>query len=94
VASLGPVVVSTADQSDTVALGIVDQAVDLLGRLATAAGAGPLPVALSGGLIAPDRPLRERLIHHLVDRRRVSVLEAPVDPCQGGPVLAERLTRR
>jgi N-acetylglucosamine kinase-like BadF-type ATPase len=94
VAALGSVVVSTADQGDGVASAIVDLAVELLGKLATAAGAGALPVALSGGLIAPDRPLRERLTRHLVERQRVSVLETPVDPCRGGPVLAERLTQR
>ncbi|HRP08856.1 MAG TPA: BadF/BadG/BcrA/BcrD ATPase family protein, partial [Gemmatimonadales bacterium] len=53
VARLGPVTVTTADQGDAVAGSIVSQAVDLLGRLAAAAGAGPLPVALSGGLLAP-----------------------------------------
>ncbi len=94
VAALGPIVVSTADHGDPVASEIVDRGVELLGKLAVAAGAGPLPVALSGGLIAPGRPLRERLIRQLVERQRVSVLETPVDPCRGGPVLAERLTRR
>jgi glucosamine kinase len=94
VAALGPVVVSTADQGDAVATGIVDLGVELLGRLATAAGAGPLPVALSGGLISAGRPLRERLMRQLVERQHVSVLEGPVDPCTGGPVLAERLIRR
>jgi glucosamine kinase len=94
VAALGPVVVSTADQGDPVATEIVDRSVELLGKLATAAGAGALPVALSGGLLAPGRPLRERVIRQLVERQRVPVLEAPVDPCRGGPVLAERLTRR
>ena len=94
VASLGPVVVQTADQGDAVAADIVDRGVELLGKLATAAGAGPVPVALSGGLIAPGRPLRERIMQQLVERQQVSVLEAPVDPCRGGPILAERLTRR
>jgi N-acetylglucosamine kinase-like BadF-type ATPase len=94
VAALGPVVVSTADQGDAVATEIVDQGVALLGKLASAAGAGPVPVALSGGLISAGRPLRERLMRQLVERQRVSVLEAPVDPCTGGPVLAERLIRR
>ena len=94
VAALGPVVVGSADQGDPVANEIVDRGVELLGKLATAAGAGALPVALSGGLISPGRPLRERVMRQLVERQRVSVLEAPVDPCRGGPVLAERLTRR
>ena len=94
VAALGPVVVGSADQGDPVANEIVDRGVELLGKLATAAGAGSLPVALSGGLISPGRPLRERVMRQLVERQRVSVLEAPVDPCRGGPVLAERLTRR
>lgn len=89
VAALGPVVIATADDGDTVAAAIVDQGVDFLGRLAAAAGAGPLPVALSGGLIAPGRPLRERLMHQLVVKQRFTVLEAAVDPCRGGPVIAQ-----
>ncbi len=89
VAALGPTVVETANGGDPVATEIVDQAVRLLGRLASAAGAGPLPVALSGGLLAPGRPLRDRLIRELVTEHGVTVLEAAVDPCRGGPVIAE-----
>jgi glucosamine kinase len=89
VAALGPIVVETAKLGDPVADGIVDEAIRLLGRLALAAGAGPLPVALSGGLLAPGRPLRDRLIRELVAEHGVTVLQSAVDPCRGGAVIAE-----
>lgn len=94
VASLGPAVVETADQGDTVATEIVDQAVTLLGRLAHAVGAGALPVALSGGLLAPGRALRDRVARELAVRYSAEVHLTPVDPCRGGPALARRLLAR
>jgi glucosamine kinase len=94
VASLGPVVVETADRGDPVAQEIVQQGVTLLGRLAHAVGAGTLPVALSGGLLAPGRSLRERVARELADRYSAEVHLAPVDPCRGGPALARRLLAR
>lgn len=94
VAALGPVVVDTADRGDPVAAEIVTQAVELLGKLAHAVGAGPLPVALSGGLLAPGRALRERVARNLVDRYSAEVRLAAVDPCRGGPALAARLQSR
>ncbi len=90
VAALGPVVVETADHGDAVADSIISEAVTLLARLAAAAGAGELPVALSGGLIAPGRPLRDRLMERLVSGEGFTVLEAAVDPCRGAPVIAAR----
>lgn len=88
VAALGPAVVESADRGDQVALGIVRDAVDLLARLALAAGGGQVPVALSGGLLAPGRALRERVARELSERHKVSVNRAAVDPCRGAPILA------
>lgn len=94
VARLGPVAVATAHGGDTVAESIVSQAVDLLGRLAVAAGAGPLPVALSGGLLAPGRPLRDRVARMLGEVHGAAVHGGAIDPCRGGVFLAERMVHR
>ena len=51
----------SADAGDKVAASIRDAAVDALARLAVSAGGGRLPIALSGGLLAPGRPLRDRV---------------------------------
>ena len=88
VAALGPAVVACADAGDPVAIELRDRAVDALVRLAVRAGAGVLPVALSGGLIAPDRPLRVRVTKALETQHGATVLRRPVDPCRGAPVLA------
>ena len=87
VAALAPAVVACADQGDSVAGSLCDAAVHALVALTAAAGAPPLAVAMSGGLVAPDRPLRERTISALV-ASGVSVVRKPVDPCRGALVLA------
>lgn len=87
VAALGPAVVTTAEAGDSVAEGIVTAGVEWLVRLAQSAGAGPLPVALSGGLLASGRPLRDRVCNAL-HARGITVEMHPIDPCRGAPVLA------
>lgn len=93
VAALAPFVIAAADHGDTVAAEIVADAIGWLVRLAVAAGARPLPVALSGGLLAPDRPLRQRLCDALV-AQGISVEARPIDPCEGAPYLAHHGPRR
>lgn len=88
VAALGPAVVESADRGDSVALAIVQEGVELLARLALAAGGARFPVALSGGLLAPGRALRDRVARELVERHRFEVRLTAVDPCRGAPVLA------
>jgi N-acetylglucosamine kinase-like BadF-type ATPase len=88
VAALGPTVVAAADERDLVAEGIVTTGVEWLVRLAESAGAGRLPVALSGGLVSPGRPLRERACNALT-ARGIRVEMHPIDPCRGAPVLAK-----
>jgi N-acetylglucosamine kinase-like BadF-type ATPase len=87
VAALGPSVVATAESGDAVAEGIVAAGVEWLVRLAESAGAGELSVALSGGLLATGRPLRERVCDALV-ARGIKMELHPIDPCRGAPVLA------
>jgi len=88
VAALGPAVLHTADSGDKIAVEIREAAVDALARLAVSAGGGVLPVALSGGLLAPGRPLRDRVTAALEGRHRATVLQRAIDPCRGAPVIA------
>ena len=90
VAALAPAVLSCADGGDSVAVELRDDAVNWLVRLAVAAGAGPLPVALSGGLLAPERSLRERVAVALESRHAATVTRRAIDPCRGAVVLAAR----
>ncbi len=87
VAALAPAVIACADEGDPVAGELRRAAVDALAALATAAGAGPMPVALSGGLLAPGRPLRDRLAE-VLEGQSVTVVRKAVDPCRGAIVLA------
>ncbi|HEX3928477.1 MAG TPA: BadF/BadG/BcrA/BcrD ATPase family protein [Gemmatimonadales bacterium] len=82
VAALGPAIVTCAGDGDQVAIDLRESAVAALVRLALAAGAGPLPVALSGGLLAPDRPLRA-VVTAALEARNVNVVRRAVDPCRG-----------
>ena len=88
VAALAPAVIAAADRGDRVAEGIAAAAAEALARLAVAAGAGPLPVAIGGGLLAAGRPLHGRVREELVRRHQVEVLAGAIDPCRGAPVLA------
>ena len=90
VAALAPAVLSCADGGDAVASDLRDDAVNWLVRLAVAAGAGPLPVALSGGLLAPERSLRERVAVALESRHAATVTRRVIDPCRGAVILAAR----
>ncbi|MBA2291605.1 MAG: hypothetical protein H0W15_04020 [Gemmatimonadales bacterium] len=87
VAALAPAVIACADEGDPVAAELRSAAVDALAALATAAGGSSMSVALSGGLLAPGRPLRERLAEAL-ERQGVTVVRKAVDPCRGAIVLA------
>lgn len=90
VASLAPAVIATADTGDEVAALIIHQSVEQLVALAASAGAGPLPVALFGGLLAPGRPLRSRVESLVASRLRVAVSGGVIDPCRGAPVLGSQ----
>jgi glucosamine kinase len=89
VAGLGPAVLGCADAGDPVALAIRDRAASELVRLAVAAGAGRLPVALAGGLLTRNRGLRERVTLLLETEHGATVIRRPVDPCRGALVLGQ-----
>lgn len=92
VAALGPAVLACAATGDPVAAGVRDAAVQALVQLAVAAGAGRLPVAMSGGLLAPERPLRDRVATALEQKHGATVIRRAIDPCRGAPFLAREAT--
>lgn len=87
IAALAPVVTTAADQGDAVAQSIITRAVTALIDMVVRAGTGQLPVALSGGLLGPGRPLRTTVTHGLTSAG-FTVREGPIDPCRGAIVLA------
>jgi N-acetylglucosamine kinase-like BadF-type ATPase len=93
VAALCPAVLACAATGDSVAGAVRDDAVAALVQLAVAAGGGRLPVAMSGGLLAPDRPLRERVATALELQHGATVSPRAIDPCRGAPFLAREHTR-
>jgi glucosamine kinase len=90
VAALCPAVLASADSGDPVAIGLRDAAVEALAQLANAAGGGGLPVAMSGGLLGPGRPLHQRVAALLEAKYQATVLRRVIDPCRGAPVLAAK----
>lgn len=92
VAALGPAVLACAAAGDPVAANVRESAVIALVQLAVAAGAARLPVAMSGGLLAPDRPLRERVATALEQKHGATVIRRAIDPCRGAPFLAREAT--
>lgn len=95
VAALAPGVLGLAVAGDAAAVAIVDAAADALAALARAAALAPrapaLPVALAGGLLAPDLPLRERVRARLAALPAVEVRPEPPDALAGGLRLARAL---
>jgi N-acetylglucosamine kinase-like BadF-type ATPase len=100
VAALGRVVQEAADAGDAVALGLVEVAADdlvahvvaLRPHFGVAAG---VPVVLSGGAVAPGRPLRRRVMTLMGARARwASVRDVAVDAALGAARLAIELVGR
>jgi N-acetylglucosamine kinase-like BadF-type ATPase len=89
VAALAPAALACAAAGDPVAIGIRESAVRALVQLAVAAGAGSLPVAMSGGLLAPDRPLAALVGTVLEQKHGATVQKRASDPCRGALFLAD-----
>lgn len=93
VAALAPAVVELADAGVRPAREIVDEAVEelvaaveaVLGRLGP--WDEPPPLALAGGLLDPDGPLRPR-VARAAERLDIRVEEGAVDPVRGAARLA------
>jgi N-acetylglucosamine kinase-like BadF-type ATPase len=92
VASLAPATLEIAAGGDIIAQGIADYAARELTQLAAhilprIGGDAPVPIALSGGLLANDA-LRRAVVTRLRDESRLAVLEAPVDAVTGALLMA------
>ena len=95
IAALAPPVIEQADRGDSVALEIVDRAVEGLVSHVKAlekqlGSASRPPVAFVGGLIEVGGPLRDRLLARLT-ASGFRPLEQPVYPARGAVRLALRL---
>lgn len=98
IASLAPAVLDCAAQGDPAATAIRDAAVSALAHMAaTAARQLPDPIAafaLTGGLLAPDAPLRAPLTEALRQTfPHARITDRPVDAAQGAARIALTLIR-
>lgn len=92
-AALANVVLATSQHGDDVARAITDEAADQLVTLALQAATlilrpRPVRLALTGGLVGPGSPLRERVKGLLAVSPLVAVERVPVDPLDGALFLA------
>jgi glucosamine kinase len=94
VAALAPHVLSVAAGGDTLARGIAEYAARELSQLAICLLprmeiTPPVPVALTGGLLTADQPLRRALLAKLREEQSFQPTENPVDAVGGALRLAE-----
>lgn len=93
VAALAPHVLEVAAEGDPLAQGIADYAARELSQLAICLLpkmelSPPVPVAITGGLLSPDQPLRRALLAKLREEAAFRPTEAPVDAVAGALLLA------
>lgn len=94
-ASLAPHVLEVAAQGDPLAQGIADYAARELSQLAICLlpqleAAPPVGVALTGGLLTEDRPLRRAVLARLREEPGLRPMDGPVDAVVGALRLAAR----
>jgi glucosamine kinase len=94
-ASLAPHVLEIAAQGDPLAQGIADYAARELSQLAICLlpllnATPPIGVALTGGLLAQDRPLRRSVLTRLGEESSLRPIDTPVDAVVGALRLAAR----
>jgi N-acetylglucosamine kinase-like BadF-type ATPase len=95
VAALASVVLAAAAGGDAVAEGITAYAAEELTTLVShlakqISQPRPVPVALTGSLLGPGSPLRDRVLAHLGELSLVRGQQMPVDPLDGALHLAAR----
>jgi len=93
VAALAPHVVAVGAAGDPLAQGITDYAARELSQLAICLLpkmqlTPPVRVAVTGGLLSPDQPLRRALLAKLREEPSFQPTEAPVDAVAGALMLA------
>jgi N-acetylglucosamine kinase-like BadF-type ATPase len=96
-ASLAPHVLEIAAQGDPLAQGISDYAARELSQLAICLlpqleAEPPVGVALTGGLLSVDRPLRRAVLARLGEEPGLRPMDGPVDAVVGALRLAARLS--
>jgi glucosamine kinase len=95
VAALAPHVLDVAAHGDPLAQGIADYAARELSQLAICLLPmmeiePPVGVAVTGGLLAGDGPLRRSVLARLKEEASLRTVEAPVDAVEGAIRLAKR----
>jgi glucosamine kinase len=95
IAALAPAVLQVAAQGDPLAQGIADYAARELCQLAICLlplmdVSPPIGVALTGGLLANDIPLRRSVVARLGEESGLQPIETPVDAVAGALRLAAR----
>lgn len=93
VAALAPHVLAVAAEGDPLAQGIADYAARELSQLAICLIpkmdiTPPVRVAITGGLLSPDQPLRRALLAKLAEEAVFQPTDAPVDSVAGALLLA------
>jgi glucosamine kinase len=97
VAALAPHVLAVAAEGDPLAQGIADYAARELSQLALCLLpkmelTPPVRVAITGGLLAPDQPLRRALLAKLAEEPAFQPTEMPIDAVAGALRLAASST--
>jgi len=98
VAALAPHVLDVAADGDPLAQGIADYAARELTQLAICLLPmmelqPPVGVAVTGGLLSSDGPLRRRVLTRLQEEPGLTPVEAPVDAVAGAVRLAAGVGR-
>lgn len=98
VAALAPHVLAVAAGGDQLAQGIIDYAARELSQLAICLLprldlAPPVRVAVTGGLLGPEQPLRRTLLAKLSEEPAFQPTDTPVDAVEGALRLATSLGR-
>jgi glucosamine kinase len=93
VAALAPHVLEVAAKGDQLAQGITDYAARELSQLAICLlpkmdVTPPVRVAVTGGLLAPEQPLRQRLLAKLAEEPAFEATDTPVEAVAGALRLA------
>jgi glucosamine kinase len=94
VAALAPHVLAVAAAGDPLAQGIADYAARELSQLAICLVpkmdiTPPIPVAVTGGLLAADQPLRKTLLAKLAEEPAFKPTDSPVDAVAGALRMAD-----
>ena len=97
VSSLAPTVLEVAAENDVVAQGIVDYAARELCQLARSLlpfypAGETVQVALAGGILTPNRPLRDLVRQRLGEESRFNLINFTIEPALGALHLAEKMS--